>query len=189
MNPESSPNQTSDQNPDLRLVTDENPLKPRRWFPHKALSVYMVIVWLLLNNSISPGHIVLGAFLGWLIPWVTQAFWPEVLHIRKPLLVLKMAAIIFYDIIIANLVLAVRILGPVNNLQPAFVKVPLDIDHDFTIALLASIISLTPGTVSADVNKEGGYLLLHCLHVADPEAEIRLVKDRYEAPLKEIFEC
>lgn len=185
MNPDSNPPSTQNPGP----LADESPLKPRRWFPHKTLSVYMVIVWLLLNNSISPGHILLGAFLGWLIPWLTQAFWPEVLHIRKPLLVLKMAAIIFYDIIVANLILAVRILGPVNQLQPAFVKVPLDIDHDFTIALLASIISLTPGTVSADVNKEGGYLLLHCLHVVDPEAEIRLVKERYEAPLKEIFEC
>ncbi len=189
MNPDSNPHPIQNPKPNSGPIANESPLKPRRWFPHKMLSVYMVIVWLLLNNSISPGHILLGAFLGWLIPWLTQAFWPEVLHIRKPLLVLKMAAVIFYDIIVANLILAVRILGPVNKLQPAFVKVPLDIDHDFTIALLASIISLTPGTVSADVNKEGGYLLLHCLHVVDPEAEIRLVKERYETPLKEIFEC
>jgi multicomponent K+:H+ antiporter subunit E len=170
-------------------TTTLDELKPRRWFPHKMLSVYMVIVWLLLNNSIAPGQILLGAFLAWLIPWATQAFWPEALHIRKPLLVIKMGAIIFYDIIIANLNLAVRILGPVDKLQPAFVKVPLDIDHDFTIALLASIISLTPGTVSADLSKDGRYLLLHCLHVIDVDAEIRLVKQRYEAPLKEIFEC
>lgn len=178
-----------DTNTNLDPAVNTNRLKPRHWFPHKMLSVYMVIVWLLLNNSIAPGQVLLGAFLAWLIPWLTQAFWPEVLHIRKPLLVMKMGVIIFYDIIIANLILAVRILGPVDKLQPAFVKVPLDIDHDFTIALLASIISLTPGTVSADVSKDGRYLLLHCLHVTDVEVEIRLVKERYETPLKEIFEC
>lgn len=170
-------------------LTSANQLKPRRWFPHKTLSAYMVIVWLLLNNSIAPGQIVLGVFLAWLIPWLTQAFWPEALHIRRPLLVMKMAGIVCYDIIIANLILVVRILGPVNKLQPAFVTVPLDIDSDFTIALLASIISLTPGTVSADVSKDGRYLLLHCLHVTDVDDEIRVIKARYEAPLKEIFEC
>lgn len=166
-----------------------NPLKPRRWLPHPSLSIYMLLVWLLLTNGISVDQLLLGGFLAWFIPWLTQAFWPESLRMRKPLVIIKLIGVVFWDIIIANLNLVKRILGPVDKLQPAFVTVPLDIEHDFTIAILASTISLAPGTVSADVSRDGRYLLVHCLHVLDIEAEIRLVKERYEAPLKEIFEC
>lgn len=171
----------------------ENPLaqppKPRRWFPHPALSVVMVLVWMLLNNGLEIGQLALGVLLAWMIPWLTQAFWPETLSLHKPLVLLRFGAVVFMDIIIANLILMVRILGPVGKLQPAFFKVPLDIDHEFAIAMLASTISLTPGTVAADLSLDGRYLLIHNLHVLDVEAEVTLIKQRYEAPLKEIFGC
>jgi len=165
------------------------PPKPRRWFPHPALSVFMLLLWLLLANSISLGQWLLGAILAWLIPWLAQGFWPEALQLRRPLVLVKFAMLVLWDIVIANLVLAVRILGPLHKLQPAFMKVPLDIEHEFTITLLASTISLTPGTVSADLNMAERYLLVHSLHVVDVEAEIASIKQRYEAPLKEVFEC
>jgi multicomponent K+:H+ antiporter subunit E len=165
------------------------PPKSRRWFPHAALSAFMLLLWLLLANDVSVGQILLGSILAWLIPWLTQGFWPESLRLRHPLVLVKFMLVVLWDIVIANLVLAVRILGPVNKLQPAFMQVPLDIQHEFTITLFASTISLTPGTVSADLSLDGRYLLVHSLHVTDIDAAIAGMKQRYEAPLKEIFEC
>jgi multicomponent K+:H+ antiporter subunit E len=69
------------------------------------------------------------------------------------------------------------------------VQYPLDLREDFSITLLASTVSLTPGTVSADVSADRGTLLIHALDVADEAALIAQIKQRYEAPLKEIFEC
>lgn len=165
------------------------PPKPRQWFPHPALSVFMVLLWLLLANSVSSGQWVLGGLLAWLIPWLTQGFWPEALRMRKPLVLAKFILVVLWDILIANLILAVRILGPMHKLQPAFMRIPLDIEHEFTITLLASTISLTPGTVSADLDMDARYLLVHSLHVTDLEAAVAEIKQRYEAPLKEVFEC
>lgn len=171
----------------------ENPLaeppKPRRWLPHPTLSVVMVLVWMLLTDGLEIGQLILGVLLGWLIPWITQAFWPETLSLQKPLVLIRFLGVVVVDIVVANAMLALRILGPVDKLQPAFFKVPLDIDHEFAIAMLASTISLTPGTVSADLSTDGRYLLIHNLHLLDIEAEIQLIKQRYEAPLKEIFAC
>jgi multicomponent K+:H+ antiporter subunit E len=163
--------------------------KTRRWFPHPTLSVFMMLLWLLLANSISAGQLLLGSILAWAIPWFTQGFWPESLRIRKPFVLFKFIVLVLWDIVIANLILAARILGPMHKLQPAFMQVPLDIEQEFTITLLASTISLTPGTVSADLNMEGRYLLVHSLHVTDIDAAIAEIKQRYEAPLKEVFEC
>jgi multicomponent K+:H+ antiporter subunit E len=166
-----------------------SPPKLRRWLPHPLFSLGMVAVWMLLNNTTSAGHLLLGIFLSWMIPWLAQGFWPEPLLVRKPLVLIRFAFVVLWDVVIANLVLMVRILGPSAKLQPAFIKVPLDTDHEFAIAMLASTISLTPGTVSADLSLDGHYLLVHCLHVRDIEEEIQLLKTRYEAPLKEIFNC
>ncbi len=166
-----------------------SPPKRRRWLPHPLFSLGLVAVWMLLNNTLSAGHLVLGVCLAWVIPWLAQGFWPEPLLVRKPLVLIRFAFVVLWDVIIANLLLVVRILGPSHKLQPAFIRVPLDTDHEFAIAMLASTISLTPGTVSADLSLDGRYLLVHCLHVSDIEEEIQLIKTRYEAPLKEIFNC
>jgi len=149
----------------------------------------MLVLWLLLVNEINGGQLILGGILAWAIPWLTQSFWPESMTMRKPLVAIKFVAVVLWDIVIANLVLVVLILGPRRKLQPAFMILPLDIEQDFTITALASAISLTPGTVSADFNKDGGYLLIHGLHVTDVDAAIANMKQRYETPLKEIFEC
>ena len=82
-----------------------------------------------------------------------------------------------------------RVVGPVARLKPAFVEMPLDLRDPFVATLLGSIVSLTPGTVSITVDQERWVLCLHALDVPDPDALIRQIKHRYEAPLMEIFAC
>lgn len=161
----------------------------RKWLPHPALSVFMWGLWLLLMNDISGGHIVIGALLAWFIPWITYPFWPESTPIRKPLVVLRFLMHVVLDILIANYMLMLRILGPTRNLHPAFLTFPLEVKNDFTITILASTISLAPGTVSANLSSDRKSLLVHVLNVNDVEMAANDIKRRYEAPLKEIFEC
>jgi multicomponent K+:H+ antiporter subunit E len=164
-------------------------LPKRKWFPHTALSVFLWLLWLLLANDISGGHIVLGAILAWAIPYATQSFWPDSMSLHKPAVALRFGLTVLKDIVLANWVVARLILSPAHKLQPAFMVFPLEVEDDFTITMLASTISLTPGTVSADLSIDRRHLLIHSLHVEDTEAAIAQIKQRYEAPLKEIFEC
>ncbi|WP_049721354.1 Na+/H+ antiporter subunit E [Gilvimarinus polysaccharolyticus] len=158
-------------------------------FPHKLLSLFMLFLWLLMVNSISPGQWLLGALLAWGIPYLTQSFWPQSMVLSSPLLATRFILLVLWDIVFANFQVAVLILGSRQKLQPAFMKVPLALKQDFTITLLANTISLTPGTVTVDLQMQEGYLLVHSLHVTDIDAAIAEIKRRYEAPLKEIFEC
>lgn len=160
----------------------------RRLLPHPLLTALLALIWLLLNNSFSPGHIVLGLLLGWFIPWFTLRFWPERVRIRRPLMLLRFIAVVLYDIVVANLSVARRILGRPDRLRPAFVSVPLALKTDLAISLLANTISLTPGTVSARLAPDRSSLLVHGLHVPDADALVASIKQRYEAPLKEVFE-
>lgn len=160
----------------------------RRLLPHPLLTPILALVWLLLNNSFSPGHILLGLLLGWFIPWFTLRFWPERVRLRRPLTLLRFIGVVLYDIVVANLVVARRILGRPAALRPAFVSVPLELKTDLAISLLANTICLTPGTVSARLAPDRRCLLVHGLHVPDAGALVASIKQRYEAPLKEVFE-
>jgi multicomponent K+:H+ antiporter subunit E len=95
---------------------------------------------------------------------------------------------VMWDIIEANIQVAWIVLTVPNaKLKPAWITIPLDLRKPEAITLLAGTITLTPGTVSADVSESGHHLLVHVLHTDDPQGEVTLIKNRYEARLKEIF--
>jgi multicomponent K+:H+ antiporter subunit E len=159
----------------------------KKLFPHPFLSLALWIIWLLLNNTAAPGHIVLGGLLAIFIPWFTAAFWQEKVLVRRPWLLAKFVVLVIYEILAANLIVAKLILGSQNKLQPGFIEVPLDLTSPLAISLLANTISLTPGTVSCDLSEDHKTLLIHALHIKDVEAEISMIKNHFEQPLKEIF--
>lgn len=168
-----------------------SPRPLRRLFPHPLLSALLLVCWLWLNNTLAPGQIVLGTAIAAAIPFVTRRFWPDPLVIHHPGKVLAYAALVLYDIVVANLQVAALILGPRSRLAPAFVRVPLDLHTDFAVTMLASTVTLTPGTISVDVEEDGSggrVLVVHALRSLDPPALVRSIKDRYERRLKEILE-
>jgi len=89
----------------------------------------------------------------------------------------------------ANLAVARRVLGPIGRLRPAFVEVPLDTTQPDAVALLASIITMTPGTLAAEIDEARARIIVHVLDLEDAAALVAQIKRRYELPLKEIFGC
>ena len=160
-----------------------------RWlFPHPLLTVLLVIVWVLLQNSVSAGMVVFGLILGTIIPRTTAAFWPERPSGVRPGKLIVYGLIVMWDILVANIKVAWVVLTVPNaKLKPAWIVIPLDLRQPEAITVLAGTITLTPGTVSADLSESGHYLLVHVLHTDDPDAERDSIKSRYEARLKEIF--
>jgi len=161
----------------------------RRLLPHPATSVALLVVWLLLQRSVAPGHLLLGALLAVAVPLFTQRFWPERVRIARLRAVPRFVAIVLWDIVVANFGVARLVLGPRAAIRPGFVRLAVDLDNDFALTVLASTISLTPGTVSAELAADRGHLIIHYLDCDDEAALLRTVKQRYEAPIKEIFGC
>jgi multicomponent K+:H+ antiporter subunit E len=157
------------------------------WLPHPYMSLTLVLVWLLLVNEVSLGHVLLGTLLGVVIPYYTSSFWPERPHPARPGLLLVYLLRVLGDILVANLQVARLVLGPAARLRPALIPYPLELTDEFAITMLASTISLTPGTVSADVSPDRRTLLIHVLSTEDPDALCTSIRARYEAPLKEMF--
>lgn len=160
----------------------------RRILPHPALSVMLAVVWMLLLNSFSMGGLVLAAVFGVVVPLVTSRFWPDRPRLRFGRHAAGYAAVVLWDILVANFQVAAIILFRRNrDLRAHWLVIPLELRQPEAISALAGTITLTPGTLTADVSGDGRALLVHALDVADPEAEVARIKRRYEARLMRIY--
>lgn len=156
--------------------------------PSPLLSTGLFIAWLLLTGSLSLAHIVLAAVLAVAIPQVVGRLMPDRARLRAPGTALRLAGVVLFDIVASALVVARQILGPEQRVRSEFVWVPLTIRDPHGVASLAAIITMTPGTLSADLAPDGRHLLIHALHVDDASDLIESIQTRYERPLIEIFD-
>lgn len=160
----------------------------RRLVPSPAISAVLIVAWPLLNESWSPGQLALGAVLAVVIPWFTEVLRPEKARPGAPATLLGLSLVVAWDIVVSNIEVARRILGPEASIRPRFVRLPLTLTDPHGIVTLAGIITMTPGTVSSDLSEDRRVLLIHVLSVDDEAALIARIKARYEAPLLAIFE-
>jgi len=160
----------------------------RRLLPHPALSVLLLVVWMLLVNELSFGALFVALVFAVLVPLITSRYWPDRPRIRFGPDLVAYLAIVLFDIVVANFHVAWIILTRRNrDLRSRWLVVPIELRSAEAITVLAGTISLTPGTVSSDVSADGRALLVHALDVADPEAEVTRIKQRYEARLLKVF--
>ena len=157
-------------------------------FPHPLMTLMLAVVWTLLQNQVSSGMVVFGLILGIIIPRATAAWWPDRPARLNFWKMFTYAVLVLWDILIANAQVAWIVLTRSNaTLRPCWISIPLDLKQPEAITILAGTITLTPGTVSADLSNEGHCLLVHVLDADDPDAIRDEIKTRYEARLKEIF--
>lgn len=157
-------------------------------FPHPFLTILLAVVWVLLQNNISAGMIAFGVILGIIIPRITAVWWPDRPVGFKYGRMIAYVILVMWDIIVANVEVAWIVLTRRNkDLRPAWIIIPLELRSAEAITVLAGTITLTPGTVSADISHTGRSLLVHALDAPDPDAVRDEIKKRYEARLKEIF--
>jgi multicomponent K+:H+ antiporter subunit E len=161
----------------------------KKWLPHPILSLFLFVTWLLLVAQISVAHVILALFLAVAIPLICKSFLVGLPKLRNPFAAIRLVFLVTYDIVLANIAVTKLILGRPERLTPVFVKVPLELTQPMSISLLASIITMTPGTVSADLSEGNTMLLVHALSCDNPDALITEIKQRYEKPLIEIFGC
>ena len=159
-----------------------------RFLPAPLMSAFLLATWLLLNQTLSARHIVIGCVIavvgGWALTWVEP---PKGIP-RRPRLILQLALQVLADIFRSNVAVTRIILGLAPPAVSGFVRIPLDMRSSYGLAALAIIITSTPGTVWVDFDSDSGILLIHVLDLVDEATWIRTVKHRYEKQLLEIFE-
>lgn len=157
--------------------------------PAPYLTLFLLIIWLLLFKSMSAGVILLGLFFALLIPILFRPAWPSFARIKKPHLAVSYFFILLYDIFVANFKVATLIVSKPRTIKPALLVYPLNMTDELPVTLLASTITLTPGTVSCEITRGRKGILIHAFSEEDPDQVIATIRNRYERRLKEIFQC
>jgi multicomponent K+:H+ antiporter subunit E len=161
----------------------------KRFSYYVGLPLALLAVWLLLNESLSPGHIVLGAILASLLGWAASALRPLRGNPKRPLTILVLMAHVAVDIVKSNFAVArIVCLGKRSHYTSAFLDIPLRMTDAHGLAMLACIVTYTPGTVWTRYSEEDSMLTLHVLDLKDEAAWLAVIQERYERPLMEIFE-
>lgn len=156
--------------------------------PHPLLSVSIFGASVLLSGSLAPPSLVLAVVITLAAPQVMRALGVGPVRIRAPLAILKLAARVTGDVLRSNLAVAQILLGRRHERVSGFLHVPLELKNRHGLAVLAIIITSTPGTLWVEYDRGQGRLLMHILDLVDEETWVRTIKDRYESLLLEIFE-
>jgi multicomponent K+:H+ antiporter subunit E len=147
-------------------------------------------MWLLLVQSLSLGHVLLGFAISALMTLGFQAVRPLHPHVHRPLAMLRLTGRAVLDILRSNVAVARIVLGLTGKraVRSGFVEIPLTVRDPHALAVLAAIMTATPGTVWADLSPDDTVLTIHVLDLRDPQAVRDMVRNRYESLLREIFE-
>jgi multicomponent K+:H+ antiporter subunit E len=154
------------------------------------LSFLLLTMWVLLNQTLAPGQIVLGAALALLLGWLSTTLRPLRPRVKGLRAAIGLVFLVLADIVRSNLAVARIVLGLVRDreIRSGFVEIPLDMRDPHGLAMLAAIVTATPGTVWVDLSADGSMLTLHVLDLKDEAGWIRWIKERYERRLMGIFE-
>jgi multicomponent K+:H+ antiporter subunit E len=161
----------------------------RRWVPFPLLSLALAIMWLLLNQTLATSHIILGIAFGFFGALSLTALDLPAFRLRRPRVLLELVFVVLQDIVRSNIAVARIILGPKLPREiSGFLQIPLELRAPYGLAMLALIITSTPGTLWVSFDSATGILTIHVLDLIDENAWITNIKQRYERRLMEIFE-
>jgi multicomponent K+:H+ antiporter subunit E len=153
------------------------------------LTLVLVAIWLLLNNTIALRDILLGLLIAVLLMLAAAQMRPVQPRLRQLWQAIPLTFVVLWDILKSNWNVALIVLGLVKERRvvSGFIDIPLELRDPHALAILAAIITSTPGTAWAGLSEDGSVLKLHVLDLRDEAEWIRLIKQRYEQPLMRIF--
>lgn len=153
------------------------------------LTVVLVAIWLLLNGTVSLGQVLLGSAVAVAMMLAASQWRPVHPRLRSFRPVVPLAVHVLVDVLRSNVAVARIVLGLTRGreVHSGFIDIPLDLRDPHGLAILAAIVTSTPGTAWAGVSSDGSRLTLHVLDLKDEAEWCRMIKERYEGPLMRIF--
>jgi multicomponent Na+:H+ antiporter subunit E len=143
-------------------------------------NVLLAVVWAAITANFSPGNLALGFVLGLLVLFFARPVIGSSGYVRRLTQAVALFGFFIWDLFLSNLHVAYDVIRPRPHMQPGVIAIPLDVRTDAEITLLANLITLTPGSLSLDVSADRRTLYLHAMHVGDPDALRREIKDGFE---------
>lgn len=152
-----------------------------------GLNVVLSTIWALVQGSVDVANLATGFVFGYVVLWLVRPALGETGYFRKLPAAIAFALYFLKELVVSNLRVAWDVLTPRARHRPGVVAVPLDLESDIAITLLANVVTLTPGTLSLDVSPDRRTLYVHGMFVDDTETFRRDIKDGFERRIQELL--
>jgi multicomponent K+:H+ antiporter subunit E len=159
-----------------------------RVIPYPLISFLLLMMWLLLTRF-SLGYLVLGSLIAIGAGKAVESLHPETPILRGWRSLPRLIWVLFKDIIRSNIAVTRLILSEGwSGRRSGIIDVPLSLHSETALAVLAVILTATPGTAWLEYTSDSGTLTLHIFDAAEAESYLDMILKTYEPLLKEIFE-
>ncbi|MGE7545756.1 Na+/H+ antiporter subunit E [Sporosarcina newyorkensis] len=151
------------------------------------LNFFIAVVWMFMTSSLTPSTFVIGYIIGLLLIIMTRRFFPGRLYIWRLWSALKLTAIFLRELVLSNISVLLLVIKPdLSSIQPMIFALPTELEQDWEITLLSSLITLTPGTIVIHVSDDQRTLYIHAIDVDDVDEAINSIKNTFEKAIMEV---
>lgn len=152
------------------------------------LNIILALVWMVITGSFEPANLLWGFAIAYLILWLLRGkVGDESSYFKKVVQAMSFTLFFVKELVVANLRVAYDVLTVRHHMKPGVVAIPLDVETDLEITLLANLITLTPGTLSLDVSHDRKVLYVHGMYVEDIREFRRSIKEGFERRVMELL--
>lgn len=151
------------------------------------LNVIIAVVWMFLSTSITPRTFIIGYVIGALLIFLMRRYFTSKFYLGWVWASFKLILIFLKELALANWDVLRIVLQPKKlSIKPAIFAFPVELESDWEITLLSSLITLTPGTLVVHVSDDQRTLYIHAIDADDVDEEIASIKNSFEKAIREV---
>lgn len=150
------------------------------------LNFFIAVVWMFMSSSFTASSFIVGYIIGLILIFMMRRFFHTRLYIWRAWAAIKLTLLFFKELTMSNISVLMLVIKPKLNIHPMIFALPTDLEHDWEITLLSSLITLTPGTIVLHVSDDQKTLYIHAIDVDDVEEAIDSIKNSFEKAIKEV---
>jgi len=152
-----------------------------------AINLVLALLWAMANGEVTLLTLGSGFLVGMLVLHLVGPVLGDSRYALRFLGAIGLIVFFLRELLLSSVRVAIDVLRPTFTMRPAIIQVPLDVQDDVQITMLANLISLTPGTLSVDVSDDKKNLYVHAMYGDDPDAEVKRIKHSFEHRIQEVF--
>lgn len=152
------------------------------------LNVFLALSWSALVGSFTLPSLLIGYSIGYVALWVARPLFGQTAYFERVWRIVRLALFFVYELIVSSLRVVWDVVTPTHLSRPGIIAMPLDVEGEAEVLLVANLISLTPGSLSLDLSADRKTLYVHAMFVDDPKTLRRELKSGMERRVMEALE-
>ncbi|MCM3711585.1 Na+/H+ antiporter subunit E [Sporosarcina luteola] len=150
------------------------------------LNFFIAVIWMFMNSSVTASTFIIGYLIGLILIIITRRFFNSRLYVWRLWAAIKLTLLFFKELTLSNISVLMLVIRPKLKLQPMIFAMPTELEQDWEITLLSSLITLTPGTIVLHVSDDQRTLYIHAIDVDDVDEAIDSIKNSFEKAIMEV---